>query len=118
MISSLRIMIVEDDAIIALCLSELLTQIGGSVCAVSCTYDEAVADAARHYPDLILVDAGLTTGSGIEAIQEITRTGFVRHIYVTGDAARVREQVPNAIIVQKPFSLACLKTAIASAYQA
>jgi DNA-binding response OmpR family regulator len=110
-------MIVENDALIAMFLSELLEEMGGVVCAIAETQVDAVADAAKYRPDLMIVDATLDEGSGIAAVNEILRGGHVPHFFVTGDRARVLAVLPDAIVVQKPFSPRDLEGAISRACQ-
>lgn len=55
----LRLVIVEDEAIIALALQQALKSLGHHVCAVAATAPSAVTAAAEHRPDLILMDIKL-----------------------------------------------------------
>ena len=61
---TLRVLVVEDYALIAMLLSELLASMGHDVCATAASEAEAVIAAARYAPDLMIVDAGLGRGSG------------------------------------------------------
>ena len=108
----LRVLVIEDDALIAMALAELLAALGHEVCATAATESEAVAAAARCDPDLMIVDAGLRLGSGISAVEEILRRGPRSHVVISGDAARVRLRKPDAVVVRKPFRLAELASAI------
>lgn len=110
--TALRILIVEDDAIIAMALADLLKGMGHEVCAVAETEPDAVAAARRCNPDLMIVDANLYEGSGISAVAKILLGGFVRHLFMTGDPFAVLEQVPDAIILRKPFKIHDLTLAI------
>ncbi|HEX5321454.1 MAG TPA: hypothetical protein VFW46_20010, partial [Stellaceae bacterium] len=51
-------------------------------------------------------------GSGISAVEQILRQGPLAHVFVSGDAERVRLSRPNAIVVRKPFRQAELASAI------
>ena len=53
---ALRVLIVEDEAMIAMMLAEVLRELGHEVCATEATEAGAVAAAARHKPDLMIVD--------------------------------------------------------------
>jgi two-component system, response regulator PdtaR len=75
---SLRVLIVEDDAIISMLLAELLAELGYDVCATAATEAEAVAAAIRDKPDLMIVDARLRGGSGVSAVAEILQAGRSR----------------------------------------
>jgi DNA-binding response OmpR family regulator len=106
------VLVIEDDALIALLLAELLAGMGYDVCATAATEAEAVNAAARHRPDLMIVDAGLGRGSGVSAVEEIQRGGPVAHLFISGDAGRVRTRKPGAVVVRKPFRKAELARAI------
>lgn len=108
----LRIVVVEDDALIGMLLAEMLEEMGHDVCAIEETEDGAVASAARCHPDLMIVDAWLGEGSGIVAIDKIQLAGAMPHVFVSGDIARVRMLRPDSIIVQKPYRETELANAI------
>ena len=82
---ALQILVVEDDSLIAMLLVETLAEIGHGVCSVEATESGAVAAALRCQPDLIIVDAQLREGSGVAAVDEILSTGFVPHLFISGD---------------------------------
>jgi two-component system, response regulator PdtaR len=109
---ALRVLIAEDDALIALLLAELLAGMGHEVCATVATERETVIAAALYKPDLMIVDAGLDRGSGVSAVEEILRTGPLAHVFISGDAERVRLRKPDAGVVRKPFREAELARAI------
>ncbi len=102
-LKALRVLVVEDDALIAMLYLELLAEIGHVVCAIETTEADAVTGAAREKPDLMIVDAGLREGSGLAAVTEILRNGFIPHLFVTGDARALEALRPDAIVLEKPF---------------
>lgn len=102
--SPLRILLAEDDAMISLHLSDLLAQMGYEICAAVDTEAAMVAAATQHRPDLLLVDARLGTGSGIDAVKAILLTGFTPHIFISGMSLRAEDLPPGAVILQKPFN--------------
>lgn len=112
----LSILIVEDEAIIGMLLSEVLVGMGHEVIGVAATEATAVALAAEYLPDLLIVDAGLTSGNGIAAVDTILATRFVPHLFTTGDGLRVRLLRPDAIVLEKPFNEIELAEAIARAF--
>ena len=67
----LRILVVEDDVMIGGLLAETLEDLGHFVCAVETNAANAVAAAALHHPDLMIVDVGLGEASGLAAVKEI-----------------------------------------------
>jgi two-component system, response regulator PdtaR len=110
--NALRVLVVEDDAMIGTLLAEVLEGMGHDVCAIEATEAGAVAGALRCRPDIMIVDARLGDGSGVSAVEEILRTRFVPHVFVSGDALRVRLQKPNAVVMQKPYRAPDLTEAI------
>jgi len=100
---ALRILVVEDDALIGMLLAEVLAEMGHEVCAIEANEADAVAAAARCGPDLMIVDARLGDESGIAAVDKILGTGAVPHVFISGDPASVRLLRPNAVVIQKPF---------------
>jgi DNA-binding response OmpR family regulator len=115
---ALRVLVVEDDALIADLLSELLAGMGHDVCDTAATEARAVAAAVRHRPDLLIVDAALARGSGVSAVEEILRAGPVAHLFVSGDPGTVQALRPNAVVIRKPFRERELVSAIESAINA
>jgi CheY-like chemotaxis protein len=112
-VDRLRVLVAEDEGIIALLLSEVLTGMGFEVCAVEATEAAAVAAAARCRPDLMIVDARLARGSGVAAVEEILRScGPVPHVFVSGDIIAVQARRPGSVVIAKPFREADLVSAI------
>ena len=111
----LRILVVEDDLMIGPLLAEMLEELGHVVCAVEVDAAAAVAAARRCHPDLMIVDVGLGEASGIAAVKEILKEGFVPHVFVTGDMLRGLSLGPDAVLIQKPYRGADLVAAIARA---
>jgi len=100
---ALRILLIEDDAMIGMLIAEMLSEMGHDVCAVEATEAEAVTAAARYLPDLMIVDAQLRDGNGVSAVEEILRTGFVPHVFASGDTSSIQALRPDAVVIQKPF---------------
>jgi DNA-binding response OmpR family regulator len=111
----LRVLVVEDDLMIGPLLAETLEELGHEVCAVEVDPAAAVAAAKRCHPDLMIVDIGLGEASGIVAVREILREGFVPHVFVTGDLLRGLSLGPDAVLIQKPYRDSDLVAAIARA---
>jgi two-component system, response regulator PdtaR len=118
LMKALRVLVIEDDALIAMLLTEMLGRMGHDVCATAASEAEGVIAAARYAPDLMIVDAGLGRGSGVSAVEEILRAGPRAHVFVSGDAERVRRRRPDAIVVRKPFRESELARAIDTALAA
>lgn len=108
----IRILVVEDDALLAISLEEMLIEMGHEICAVEGTEAAAVAAALQHAPDLIIVDAWLREGSGISAVEQILRARSIWHLFVSGDMRSVQQAIPGAVVLQKPFRESELASAI------
>jgi DNA-binding response OmpR family regulator len=97
----LSVLVVEDDAMIGLLLAEMLQDMGYDVCAVAATEEDAVADAARCRPGLMIVDQQLREGTGVSAVERILRNGPVPCVFISG--APVHLARADANMLQKPF---------------
>ena len=100
---ALQILVVEDDSLIAMLLVETLAEIGHGVCGVEATENGAVVAALRCRPDLIIVDAQLREGNGVSAVDQILGTGFVPHLFISGDIKAILARRPGAVAIEKPF---------------
>lgn len=114
---ALRILVVEDDAVIQMLLCETLVAMGHEVCATAAAEWEAVAAAERTRPDLLIVDHHLGEGSGRAAVREILRKRAVPHIFVSGDNAVAVGASRLTVTLQKPYQEHELKRAIAAAME-
>jgi CheY-like chemotaxis protein len=104
MMKALSVLVVEDDGMIGLLLTEMLEAMGHDVCAVEATEADAVAAAARCRPDLMIVDAWLREGTGLGAIDTILRLGPQPHLFTTGDVTKVKAARSDAVVIQKPYT--------------
>src|SRR3546814_15982764 len=68
---SRRILIVEDEFMLALAIEEMVQEIGYTVCDAVATAPAAVAAAERHRPDVVLMDIRLAQGT--DGVEEIGR---------------------------------------------
>ena len=109
---ALRTLVVEDDAMIGGLLAETLEGLGHTVCAVESNVANAAAAASHWRPDLMIVDVGPGQASGLAAVKEILRSGFVSHVFVTGGVVRGLPVGPETILIQKPFRVSDLEQAI------
>ena len=116
-----RIMVVEDDGIIALGLQNKLESWGYTVDPVVFSGEDAVEESFQRKPDLILMDIGVKGElDGIEVAHRIMELN-IPIIYVTGLDDKVitqkaMETVPYAIL-KKPVNHEVLKHIIQSALE-
>jgi DNA-binding response OmpR family regulator len=100
--TGLSVLIVEDDAMIGLLLTEILEEMGHTVCSIVATEEEAVSGAARFQPGLMLVDVNLHEGSGVSAMQRILKNGPRPCVFMSGAPGQVGW--PTATVLRKPFA--------------
>jgi len=118
--ASARILIVEDEAIIAMGLRIALRSFGYEVAAQTSSGEEAVMLAEETRPDLVLMDVTLRGEmDGIEAAGRIRERLDVPIIYLTAltdedTLRRARETGPSDYLV-KPFDERELRDAIETA---
>lgn len=101
-----RVMIIEDEPIIALDLENLVTELGHKVVATAATRDEAVSKAHSERPGLILADINLGEGgSGIDAVTEILNSFDIPVIFITAYPEKLLtgERPEPTYLIAKPF---------------
>ena len=108
--TALRVLVVEDDATIGPLLAETLIGLGYEVCGVEATEGGAVSAAARHRPDLMIVDVNLAGGSGLAAMACITRLAPVPHLFMSGHTRQA--DMLGEVLLVKPFRVTDLVEAI------
>lgn len=115
--SSLRVMVVEDESIVALEIEDRLRRLGYTVCAVIPSGEKAIEIARETQPDLILMDIYLAGKiDGIEAAEAIKRHKDIPIIFLTAysdpsTVERAKQIGPFAYLV-KPFDENQLRTSI------
>ena len=101
-----KVLIIEDEPIIALDLENLVTELGHKVVAVAATRDEAVAKAHSERPGLVLADINLGEGgSGIDAVSEILASFDIPVIFITAYPEKLLtgERPEPTYLIAKPF---------------
>lgn len=119
---SRRILIVEDEIIVADDLEWQVTQLGYEVVGITGSGEEAVPLANRERPDIVLMDIQLQGAmDGPEAAWLIQRKTGAAIIFLTAFAptfCRDPDQMPPpGICLSKPFSILQLRTALQSVTQ-
>ena len=115
---NIRILIVEDDMIIAANISLQLTNLGYEVSGIATRGEEALSHVKLNAPDIILMDINLKGSlDGIETVKAIQQKLDVPIIYLTANSDEVtftsaRSTRPYAFI-SKPFSPIDLQRTIA-----
>ncbi|WP_069130448.1 response regulator [Rhodohalobacter halophilus] len=83
----MRVLIIEDDMILALSLEIMLKKMGYSEIRKAHTGEKALETIVDFEPDLMLVDIFLGTGiSGIDVVKKVQERKKVDVIYITGNS--------------------------------
>lgn len=113
------VMVIEDEAIIALDIIDIVRGMGHRVTGNARTHTEAVALALRDRPDLILADIQLADkSSGIDAVNDIlAQFPDTPVIFVTAFPERMLtgERPEPAFLISKPFTEEQLRSAVGQA---
>lgn len=112
------ILIIEDEALIALDLEELVKELGHRVIGSARTRKEALALAKRCKPQLILSDIQLADGSsGVEAVNEVLAGFEAPVIFVTAHSEMLLTGMKPepTFLIPKPYNAETLKAVIGQA---
>ena len=102
----LRILIVEDEILIALELESLLQDLGHDVVGVAASSKHALALGADLKPDLAFVDIHLADGpTGVEVARHLAGEHQVTVLFMTANAKRIPEDFAGAWgVIAKPYT--------------
>jgi CheY-like chemotaxis protein/DNA-directed RNA polymerase specialized sigma24 family protein len=117
-VASVRVLVIEDEAVIALDVADIVRNAGHEVVGIAATEKVAVELARKHNPHLVLADIQLRgADSGISAVKQIMKSVTVPVIFVTGYPERLLTgtEVEPAFVISKPFDPDLLRAAIAQA---
>jgi CheY-like chemotaxis protein len=112
-----RILVVEDERIVANDLRRRLHRLGYTVCAIAASGQEAIVQAAQTHPDIVLMDIVLQGPmDGVEAAEHIRARCHIPVIYLTAYAddhtfQRAKYSEPFGYLL-KPFDTKALQTTI------
>lgn len=111
----LRILIVEDEFLIALELESLLQDAGHDVVGIAASSEEAVALGRKLTPDLAFVDIHLADGlTGIDVARSLSDLHRVTVLFMTANAKRIPEDFAGARgVIAKPYTERGVKEALA-----
>jgi len=116
----MKVLIVEDEVLIAMYLEALVVGFGHQVCAVAASASEAIENAAVHAPHVALMDIRLGGGtSGIDAAHEIYLRHGLRCIFLSGKldnkTRRAIDHCKPIDFVEKPILPVTLRRALQTA---
>lgn len=105
--TELRVLIVEDEGLVAMNMESALTEDGFRVVGVHDNAADAIDAARRLQPDVILMDITLRDGDGIAAARAVLQQRDVRIIFVSGNSdpqtLAAAQALHPAGFIMKPF---------------
>ncbi len=109
-----RIMIVEDEALVALTLEDVLTEAGYLVCGIADRPEQALEIARVLEPDIAVVDVRLADGGdGIALAATLAARMPILILFATGNPAEVRARARAGHgCLSKPFQAEALLAAL------
>lgn len=114
-----RVMVIEDEPVIAMDISAIVEGMGHEVTGVARTRDLAIQLARRDPPDLILADIQLADkSSGIDAVNQILKDmKQVPVVFITAFPERLLtgERPEPAFLITKPYTEDQVQSAVSQA---
>lgn len=114
-----KVMVIEDETIIAMDLKGIAQAMGHHVTGIARTHSAAIELAAQDRPDLILADIQLADGSsGIDAVNELLASlGDLPVIFITAFPERLLtgDRPEPAFLISKPYSEENVRSAVSQA---
>jgi CheY-like chemotaxis protein/DNA-directed RNA polymerase specialized sigma24 family protein len=113
-----NVLIIEDEPLISMDLTQIVESLGHTVQGVSRTADDAIRAAKANAPGLVLADIQLADGSsGIDAVKEILSEMSVPVIFITSFPERLLtgERPEPTFLITKPFNPNTVKAGISQA---
>jgi DNA-binding response OmpR family regulator len=100
----LKVLIAEDDLIIADMVEDLLVESGYEVCGIGRTVAESVALAQRHKPDLAVIDVRLADeGLGTDIPAQLDASDRPGVLYATANISTCLTTAEGQACISKPF---------------
>ncbi|GJE17738.1 response regulator [Methylobacterium marchantiae] len=106
----LRIVIVEDEALIVMQLEILIEEAGHQVVGTAASAGDAIAVARRTRPDIVFIDLQLRGGSsGLDVAKALAEEPAMTLVFLTANARHFSDDFAGAAaVIAKPFSEAII----------
>jgi DNA-binding NarL/FixJ family response regulator len=109
-----KVLLVEDEPLLALAVADALVEAGYEVCGVAESAAAAIALAVEHRPELAIVDVRLAGNrDGIDTAEELMRLQPIRVLYATANCSDVRRRAKvGEGCLSKPYRVEWLIAAL------
>jgi len=111
----MRILVVEDEILIALELESLLQDLGHDVVGIAASSGDALALGEELKPDLAFVDIHLADGpTGVDVARDLAARHQVTVLFMTANSKRIPEDFAGAWgVIAKPYTERGVREALA-----
>jgi CheY-like chemotaxis protein len=103
MVMPLRLLVVEDESLIAMMIEDMAEELGHTVVAKATNIREATNKIEAGEFDVALLDVNLA-GEFSYSLAEMLQTRDVPFVFTTGYGAGIEEKWRSCKILQKPFA--------------
>ena len=113
-LAGLRVFVLEDEPIVAMMVEDMLFELQCDVIGPASSLSDAHAAIASEAFDVALLDVNIN-GDRSDPIAEALRDRGTPYVFATGYGASGVQPDGDAMILQKPFTLAQLREALGKA---
>jgi len=112
----MKVLVVEDEPLLAMLLEESLVELGHEVAGSAATVDQALATLDAGEVDFALLDFTLADETDASPVAARLRGQAIPFVYLTGHRSLpVGQGIPEAPLLAKPFTLDQLDGALRAA---
>lgn len=110
----MRVLIVEDEVMLAMAMEDVLADAGHVVVGTAATGDEAIAAADATRPDLVFLDIHLLDGpTGLAVAEHLRDDDAIAVVFMTANARKLPDDLVGAVgVIAKPYSQAGIAEAV------
>jgi DNA-binding NarL/FixJ family response regulator len=113
-LSGKRILVLEDEAIIAIAIEDILMTLGAEVIGPATTIEDAIHLVQSDRIDAALLDLNLN-GKHSDSVAEMLTDRSVPFVFASGYGSECAQRWPNTIVLQKPYRADHVAAALAKA---
>lgn len=115
-LSELRVLVVEDEPLVAMLAEEMLSDLGHQAASVVHGINEALAELDSSSFDLALLDVSLSGTYSFPVADRAAERG-IPVLFVTGYGSDHMDRLAGQSVLQKPYTSGDLERAIAGALE-
>jgi len=113
-VTVLRVLLVEDESIVAMMVADLLEELGHVVAGAASTLEDAVVKAASLEFDVALLDLNLN-GRQSKLVVAILQRRELPFVFTTGYGSAMTAELAEVPVLRKPFLIGDLQDVLQQA---